>query len=473
MMGKREAQPSALQVVTLEELVPQGHFLRKLDAVLDLRFVPEFMQPAYPSNRGHPGVDPRLAVRMILLSYLYDLSDVRLCEEVGMHAGYRWFCRLDFHDAVPDRTTLVKFRKRCREHGLWEALFQRIVTQCRDVGLLSGRHLMADSTQVQASALIKSLREIETALTSAADRVCAEDPPVAIAAAQPPAAKEDAERPVAKDDEAHHHTDFHGKRYSNTTHRSGTDPEAQLYRKGKGKEAKLSYKAHVLADTKSRVIVQAAATRVSGAEAQDGAQAIALLDQLHHHHGITPKTLCSDTGYGNADTLCAVSARGVVPHIPLLSGKPPKIPVWRTQTRSLDKARKSREKLRRAQALQTAWELSATRGYQLSRKLRHRVEHLFGEAKLSHGLARARYRGRRKMNEQVILTATALNLKRLVKFLNKPRTPMPNQGVVRPTAPLLAAITAMASSFRTYERCMMAIIEAFSLRHAHLQLQTT
>ena len=463
MMGKREAQPSALQVVTLEELVPQGHFLRKLDAVLDLRFVPEFMQPAYPSNRGHPGVDPRLAVRMILLSYLYDLSDVRVCDEVGMHAGYRWFCRLDFHDAVPDRTTLVKFRKRCREHGLWEALFQRIVSQCRDVGLLSGRHLMADSTQVQASASIKSLREVETELTSAADRVCAEEQPAATAAAQPPA---------AKDDEDHHHTDFHGKRFSNTTHRSGTDPDAQLYRKGKGKESKLSYKAHVLADTKSRVIVQAAATRVSGAEAQDGAQAIALLDQLHHDHGITPQTLCADTGYGNADTLCAVSARGVVPHIPLLSGKPPKIPVWRTRTRSLEKARKRRETLQRAQALQAAWDLSDTRGYQLSRKLRHRVEHLFGEAKQSHGLARARYRGLQKMNEQVVLTATAQNLKRLVSFLNKPRKPMPNRGAVRPTAPLSAAISAVASHFRTYGRRLMAIIEAFSLSPAHLQLQT-
>jgi IS5 family transposase len=279
--------------------------------VLGLRFVPEFMQPAYPSHRGHPGVDTRWAVRMILLGYLYDLSDVRLCEEVGMHAGYRWFCRLDFHDAVPDRATLVKFRKWCREHGLWEALFQRIVSQCRDVGLLSGRHLMADSTQVRASRRggIKSLREVGTELTAAAGRVRAE------------------KQPLARDDEDHHHTGFHGKRYSNTTHCSGPGPDAQLYRKGKGKEAKLSYKAHVLADTRSRVIVRATATRVGGAEAQDGAQAVALLDQLHHHHGITPKTLCADTGYGNADTLRTVPARGVVPNIPLLSGKPPKIPV--------------------------------------------------------------------------------------------------------------------------------------------------
>ena len=156
-MGKVDAQESLVQLISLEQMVPEKHFLRDLDAALDLGFVLGFLKKAYPSIRGAPGVDPALAVRMILLSFLYDLSDVRLCEEVHFHPGYRWFCRLDFHRPVPDRTTLVKFRKRCREHGLWEELFHRIVAQCREVGLLSGRDLMADSTQVQACPSIKSM----------------------------------------------------------------------------------------------------------------------------------------------------------------------------------------------------------------------------------------------------------------------------------------------------------------------------
>jgi hypothetical protein len=101
-----------------------------------------------------------------------------------------------------------------------------------------------------------------------------------------------------------------------------------------------------------------------------------------------------------------------------------------------------------------------------------RFYHLNAASEIGHA-PRARYRGLKKMNEQVILTATVQNLKRLVKFLNKPRTPMPNRAVVRPTAPLLAAITAIASSFRNYGRRLMVIIEAFSMRHTHLQLQTT
>lgn len=415
MIGRRDSQGSLMQMVSLEQLVPYDHFLRKLDQVLDLGFVPKFLQKAYPSHRGRPGVDPRLAVRMVLLSYLYGLSEVRLCDEVHLNAGYRWFCRLDFHDSVPDRTTLVKFRGRCREHGLWEALFHRIVAQCKDVGLLSGRHLVADSTQVAANASVKSLEEIEGGLIQTADRVCAEE----------------AEAPKSGQDDDHHHTDFHGKRYANATHRSSSDPDAQLYRKGRGKEAKLSYKAHNLADTKSRVIVAAPATLAGGDAARGGAQVLALLGQLSQRHGIVPKTLCADTGYGSAETITGLTASGIAPHIPLLAGNPPELPVWKTKTRRLDWRRKRRKKLETAIALQSAWKLSTTRGYQISRKLRHRIEHLFGEAKQSHGLGKARYRGLQKMNEQVTLTTTVQNLKRLVKFLNKPHKPLTNKAALR------------------------------------------
>jgi IS5 family transposase len=353
---------------------------------------------------------------MILLSYFFDLSDVRVCDEVHLNAGYRWFCRLDFHRPVPDRTTLVKFRKRCREHGLWEALFHHIVAQCRDVGLLSGRHLMVDSTQVQAAASIKSLREIQDDLTAAADQLCADEVP--------------ADKPKQDDDP--HHTDFHGKRFSNATHRSATDPDAQFYRKSKGKEAKLSYKAHNLADTKSRVIVATSATRVSGDDASDGAQALALLQQASEVHGIKPKTLCGDTMYGNAKTITALYSTGIEPHIPLLCKKPPEIPNWKRRTFNIDRLRKRKEKWTQAVALNHAAERSTSKGYTLSRKLRHRIEHLFGEAKQSHGLGRARFRGLAKMNEQAILTATVQNLKRLVKFLGQPDKRVANQGAVRP-----------------------------------------
>ncbi len=91
--------------------------------------------------------------------------------------------------------------------------------------------------------------------------------------------------------------------------------------------------------------------------------------------------------------------------------------------------------MERAQALQKARESTATRGYQNSRKLRHRIEHLFGETKQSHGLGRARFRGLAKMKEQATLTATVQNLKRLVNFLGNPGHRAPNQATTRPRLP--------------------------------------
>lgn len=416
MIGRANDQASLVQLVSLEELVPSGHFLRKLDRVLNLSFMAGFLAPAYHPTHGREGIPPKLAMRMILLGYLYNLSEVRLCEEVGMHAGYRWFCRLDFHDLVPERTTLVKFRRRCREHGLWEELFHRIVDQCGDVGLLSGRHLMADSTQVQANASMKSLRAIQHGLTQAADRLCTDE-------AKP--------SEPSKDDD-HHHTDFHGKKFSNKTHRSASDPDARFYRKSKGKEAKLSFKVHNLADTKSRVIVATSATRISGDDASDGTQVLALLEQASEWHGIKPKTLCGDTMYGNANTITALYNTGIDPHIPLLCGAPPEIPSWKRRTFNIDHLRKRKEKVFQAMALNYAAELSNSKGYKISRKLRHRIEHLFGEAKQSHGLNRARYRGLEKMNEQATLTAIAQNLKRIVKFLNKPGRVLSSKRMLRP-----------------------------------------
>ena len=125
-------------------------------------------------------------------------------------------------------------------------------------------------------------------------------------------------------------------------------------------------------------------------------------------------------------------ARRIKPHIPLLLDKPPELPVWQRRTSNLQHLRKRRQKMERAKALKTASELASTRAYRISRKLRHRIEHLFGEAKQSHGLSRARYRGLAKMNQQVTLTAIAQNLKRLVKFLAKPGRREANQGAVRP-----------------------------------------
>ncbi|MGE5482536.1 MAG: transposase, partial [Bacteroidota bacterium] len=104
MLGKQAPQRSVSQLVDLEDLVPQGHLVRRIDRAINLSFIRERVAPPYSEGWGRPSIDPKLALRMILLGYLFDLSDHKLCEEVRMHAGFRWFCRLEFQDPVPDRT---------------------------------------------------------------------------------------------------------------------------------------------------------------------------------------------------------------------------------------------------------------------------------------------------------------------------------------------------------------------------------
>ena len=163
MLGRNDSQPALFQMVDLEALVPANHRLRKLDAVLDLSFVPEAVASCYSAGRGRPSIDPELVIRMLVLGTLYNFSDRELCEEIGMHVGMRWFCRLNLHDPVPDHSTLSKLKERWAEAGVFEKVFDQVVRQCAEAGLVSGRHISVDGTQVQANASMKSLATREPA----------------------------------------------------------------------------------------------------------------------------------------------------------------------------------------------------------------------------------------------------------------------------------------------------------------------
>lgn len=210
MLGRNDSQPALFQMVDLEALVPADHRLRKLDAVLDLSFVREAVAPCYSTGRGRPSIDPELVIRMLVLGTLYNLSDRELCEEIGMHVGMRWFCRLNLHDPVPDHSTLSKLKERWAEAGVFEKVFDHVVRQCAEAGLVSGRHVSIDGTQVQANASMKSLAPLEPA------------PDIAPATQRPP--EEDPDHAPgsgsAKEPQPRGAWSGHGVKYSNQTHRS-------------------------------------------------------------------------------------------------------------------------------------------------------------------------------------------------------------------------------------------------------------
>jgi transposase len=426
MLGRNRSEPALFQYVNVEELVPKNHFLRKVDAVLDLSFVREAVAECYSTSRGRPSVDPELALRMMLLGRLYDLGDRELCDEIGMHVGMRWFCGLNLHDPVPDHSTLSKLKnERWAESGLFQRLFDKVILQCSEAGLVSGRHLSGDGTQVRADASMQSLEPIIEAAEPSGDT---EDPSGETGgsmAEEQPAPSLKLVSSEAKEPQPRGGWKGHGVKYSNQTHRSTSDPDARLYRKGKGKESKLSYLVHDLIDTKSRVILS---RRVS--EAHSSAErrvCIEMLDDVLAKQDVLglpnrPEVISLDGGYGTGEMAAALLDRGILPHMPLQAGPEMEpVPTWKRPTYDLGQRRSRDERVRQARARNRVRELQKTRGYQVSRRLRPRSEHTFAEAKTLHGMDRAHVRGERRVQVQATLTGAAQNLKRLAAFRGRRR----------------------------------------------------
>jgi len=400
MLGEQERNTSLFQCVTMEELVPPRHVLRRLHAALDLGFVRELVASRY-SALGRPSIAPEVVVRMWILQHFYGHSEREICDEVTMHAGFRWFCGLSFNDPVPDQSTLVKLRQeKWAGTDLWQALLDETVRACTAAGLVrpgASQRLGVDGTQITARAATASLAPIGNP---------APDPGgVESGGGDPGGGESGSSAPVPRQSGD---PNWHGERFSNTTHRSTTDPEARLYRKGGQQEAKLRYLGHYLADLPSGVICGAMATAATGVAEREAT--LCLLDRLPQ----PPAELAADLGYRDGAFLAALRARGIQPLVPLGHEALEAEPQWRRRTLNLLHYRQRRAQLAAAQARNATRIAARTRRGRRAQRQRTRLEHLFGEAKEHHGLGRAQGRGRERVDQQVKLTATVQNLKRLL-----------------------------------------------------------
>lgn len=428
-------QPQMFQFVDMDELVPKKHILRQINEALDLSIVQDWVAPLYTERTGRPAADPERIVRLILLSYLFNHSERELYQLLPMHAGYLWFCGLDFEavlrpdpsrPSLPDRTTLVKTRKLWRKHGIFDRLMKHVVNQCIAAGLVqSDVHVGVDGTQVRANASIHSLKEIALAPVESIDdylaRTTRQDEQTDVLApdsdddSRPPTPPARPER--RREDEATHE-DFHGKTFSNKTHRSVTDPDARLYKKSTGQEAHLRYLVHHVTDVQSGVILSTQASVASGtAERETSLRQLAAIRFAHPH--IRIRTLSADKAYGTTEYLQTLFEQGIVPLVSLRNLTLEKEPVWKRKTNDPEKQRKRRTKIREIQIRNQAKQIQLKGSYRHLQKFRTRCERVFAESKVAHGLGRARSRGLDCMQEQTLLTAIVQNLKRLCRFKKK------------------------------------------------------
>ena len=367
MRGRRNPQITMLAFIDLEERVPFDHPLRAIKRLADEAIAD--LSPTFDSmyaEVGRPSIPPERLLKASLLIALYSVRSERaFCEELGYNLLFRWFLDMDLTEPSFDPTVFTKNRGRLLKHKTGQQLFDEVVGRAHERGLLSDEHFTVDGTLIEAAASLKSFR------------------------------RKGGEPPSTTDgDRGNPTVDFHGEKRSNATHRSTTDPDARLMRKGKGKEAKLVFMGHALMENRHGLLVDFQVTEASGTAERE--MVPKLLDQAKERH-FHPKTLGGDKGYDTRDCVEDMRARRVTPHVARnTSGR----------RRAID-GRTTRHP-----------------GYALSQRIRKRVEEIFGWMKTVGGFRRTRYRGLDRTGLAGYLVATAYNLVRLGRLMTT-RTEIP------------------------------------------------
>ena len=283
MMGSRkECQTALFYEFCLEAHVPSDHLLRSIDRFIDLSDIRTHLRPFY-SDIGRPSVDPELMIRMLLVGYIMGIrSERRLCEEVHLNLAYRWFCRLDLGDDVPDQSTFSKNRHgRFRESDLFRQLFESVVARCIKEGLVGGDVFAADASIIRADANKQN--------STPKDQW---DP----AALDPEAAPRAVKEYLAVLDDAA----FGAASEVKPKFTSNSDPASQWTGALKG-PAFFAYADNYLIDTDNAIIVDVEASRAIR-QAEVGATRM-MIRRTRDKFGLYPEILAADQAYGSAENL--------------------------------------------------------------------------------------------------------------------------------------------------------------------------
>lgn len=338
-----------LCLVSPESRVPTDHPLRAIRRLADeaLRALsPEF--DAMYAETGRPSVPPERLLKASLLIALYSIrSERQLCEQLEYNLLFRWFLDMDMMEPAFDATTFSKNRERLMDHDVAAAFFFAIRQQASD--LMSREHFSVDGTLIDAWASMKSFR------------------------------------PKHDDDSDNNGWgDFRGQRRCNDTHESKTDPDAKLYRKGRGREAKLCYAGHALMENRHGLLVDLCVSEANGYAERETA-----IDMLREHVG-AHATVGADRAYDTRDFVAQCREIGATPHVAQYE---------HARRRSAIDGRTTRHV-----------------GYEISQRMRMRIETIFGWLKSVGGLRRTRYRGRRKTQFAAYLAGAAYNLLRVARL---------------------------------------------------------
>jgi transposase len=350
MRGTDAQQSAMFRYLSPDQRVPAGHPLRRVREITErlLEEMSGLFNQMY-ATMGRPSVAPGKLLRALLLQVLFTVRSERmLMEQLSYNLLFRWFAGLNMDEDVWDVTVFTRNRDRLPEGRVARRFFDLVVDEARALDLMSDEHFTADGTLRGACAGLKSFK----------DKTDVE--------AAPP------------DDPGNPTVDFHGEKRSNETHKSTTDPEALLARKGAGKEAKLSYCGNVLMENRNGLVADVETMQADGTAERDAA--VVMIESIP---GDGQVTVGADKGYDTKGFVADARALNATPHV--------------------------------AQKQRSAIDGRTTRheGYRISQQKRKRAEEIFGWMKTTGGLRKLRHRGLELVGWMFTFTAAACNLVRI------------------------------------------------------------
>jgi len=359
MRGETTRQVRML-AITPDALVPQGHPIRQIKPVVDRAL--EELSPLFEqiyARVGRPSIPPEHLLKAQLLMALFSIPSARrFCDQLQYNMLFKWFLDLNVDDPPFHASTFSKNQERLLSQDVARRFLLQLLEEAQRQGLLSSDHFTVDGTLLDAWASMKSVRPS--------------------GGGEPPQAGRNPD------------VDYRGQRRTNETHRSTTDPDARLARKGDGQPARLCFAGHVLMEHRSGLAVDVQITRAQGAPEWEVA-----LKMLGRLSGRGRKTVAGDRAYDTRAFVAGCRARGITPHVA-------QYPTTQRRKSAID-GRTTRH-----------------RGYRQSQRVRKRVEEIFGWWKTVGGGRKLRFIGLRRNQCWAELTVAAYNLVRIAHLTSRP-----------------------------------------------------
>lgn len=349
MRGEDAKQEAMFSYLSPEQRVPAEHPLRRVREMVDA--ILKEMSPRFAklyADVGRPSIAPERLLRALLLQIFYSVRSERLLmEQLDYNLLFRWFVGLGMDEPVWNHAVFSHNRERLLNEEIAEAFFQRVLAQAQPY--LSDEHFTVDGTLLEAWASHKSFRR-----------------------------KDDSATPGGGSRDV----DFHGEKRTNETHQSTTDPDARLYKKSAGSEAKLAYLGHALMENRHGLLVKTRVTQATGTAEREAA-----LKMIRKNAGTRRLTVGGDKNFDTRDLVRKLRKINVTPHVA------------------------QNEKRRGGSAI----DARTTRhpGYAVSQQKRKRVEQSFGWMKIIGMLKKVKLRGLEKVRWLFTFVGAAYNLYRI------------------------------------------------------------